>query len=490
MLENLNMDGGSVGNSTISVKEAAAAAIASSSPRYVGATPSSGNESTSPTSPTESGASLRSTPVISPVSLNKPLPSISTTEDHERSSHRDSMSSSQSMYSATQSNAEIAKNGSSTERYDEDTVGETATEETKAEQAASVLAKVSNPALAAKSPKPSTNKPDDARPAKELKLKKKERDIEKANRRQSVKNQRSLPAMFGIGLKAKSDKAVPPPVPHLPIAETTTSTLGRRIFGALRSNSSSNDLPTSKIHGISTSSSAVGTAITTAIGNASRSDVAMLPDISNISESHREPQSAVPKAERTSSALGMPTNRSVVYDGDEKMGMPFDSGEAQQPDSDRRLGSSDIPPPTPAKDITPSAFLFKHPAQPTLTKEQKRQSNAAHRLAGLFRRKPSIPEIRSPVLPPKTSNEPNKAVYGMMQSPSPMHLLPKDRRLSASASTPNLIEVAAAAASSDQPSLVVYAAAERGDIPPMPAPPALRPSLSNTIPASTYPKGR
>ncbi|KAJ1796033.1 hypothetical protein LPJ59_003997, partial [Coemansia sp. RSA 2399] len=490
ILEDLNMDSDSVGNAAISIKEAAAAAVvASPSPRYVGAKLSSGNGSTSPTSPTESGASLRSTPVISPVSLNKPLPSISTTEDHERSSHRDSMSSSQSMYSATQSNAEIAKDGSSTERYDEDTVGETATEETKAEQAAAALAKASDPAMAAKSPKLSTNKPDGARPVKELKLKKKDRDSEKANRRQSVKNQRSLPAMFGIGLKAKSDKAVPPPVPHLPIAETTTSTLGRRIFGALRSNSSSNDLPTSKIPSISTSSSAVGTATTTGTGNASRSEVAMLPEMSNIPDSHREPQSAVPKAERTSSTLGMSANQSVVYDRDDKTGVSFDSGEAPQ-DSDRRLGSSDIPPPTPAKDTTPSAFLFKHPAQPTLTKEQKRQSNAAHRLAGLFRRKPSIPEIRSPVLPPKTGNEPNKSVYGMMQSPSQMHLLPKDRRLSASASTPNLIEAAAAAASSDQPSLAVYAAAERGDIPPMPAPPALRPSLSNATPASTYPKGR
>ncbi|KAJ1667989.1 hypothetical protein EV178_000923 [Coemansia sp. RSA 1646] len=396
-------------------------------------------------------------------------------------------STSPTMYSAAQSNAEVAKNASSTERNADDDIVNSATDDTKAEQMDTASAIVSKPALAAASTDSSPSKPDSTRPVKELKLKKKDRDSEKASRRQSVKNQRSLPAMFGIGLKAKSDKPAPP-VPNLPITETTTSTLGRRIFGALRSNSSSNDLPASKIPSVSALSSAVGATATAANANANGSETGILPEISNISETQGNPQPEMPPAERTSSTADVSDSRSAEYGKDEKINTSFDTGETLQ-HADHGPGLSDIPPPTPAKDTAP-AFPFRYPAQQTLTKEQKRQSNAAHRLAGLFRRKPSIPDIRSPVLPPKTSVEPNKSVYGMLQSPSQMHLMPKDRRLSASASTPNLIEAAAAAASSDQPSLAVYAAAERGDIPPMPAPPALRPSLSNTTPAAAYTEGR
>ncbi|KAJ2878081.1 hypothetical protein IWW38_006412, partial [Coemansia aciculifera] len=46
--------------------------------------------------------------------------------------------------------------------------------------------------------------------------KRKVKDDEKANRRQSIKNQRSLPAMFGIGLKSKGESKHAPPVPQLP----------------------------------------------------------------------------------------------------------------------------------------------------------------------------------------------------------------------------------------------------------------------------------
>ncbi|KAJ2540319.1 hypothetical protein EV175_006247, partial [Coemansia sp. RSA 1933] len=459
-----NADKGSVAHAAISINAAA---------------------STSPTSPTESGASLRSTPIISPVSLNKPLPSLSTTEEHERSSHRDSISSSQSMYSATQSNVELAKDvGLMEHNNDEDDVGETTTEDSKTEQAVTVRTKASDPVSA----NSGSAKPESTRPVKELKLKKKDRDSEKASRRQSVKNQRSLPAMFGIGLKSKSDKPVPPPVPHLPSAETTTSTLGRRIFGALRSNSSSNDLPTAKIPSIPVPSTPVAGTIATTAVNGNKSRAGTLPETSNSLESQKDSQNDIPKEGRTSSTASIPANRSVVYGSDEKIGTSFDSGDAP-PHGDHKQAPSSIQPPTPAKD-SPSAFPLRHQAQPALTKEQKRQSNAAHRLASMFRRKPSIPDIRSPVLPPKTSIEQNKSMYGMMQSPPQMHLMPKDRRLSASASTPNLIEAAAAAASNDQPSLAVYAAAERGDIPPMPAPPALRPSQSSTTPAAAHLKGR
>ncbi|KAJ1729196.1 hypothetical protein LPJ61_003642, partial [Coemansia biformis] len=56
----------------------------------------------------------------------------------------------------------------------------------------------------------------EARPSdKAARRKARDKDSEKASRRQSIKNQRSLPAMFGIGAKAKNDSKAAPPVPPL-----------------------------------------------------------------------------------------------------------------------------------------------------------------------------------------------------------------------------------------------------------------------------------
>ncbi|KAJ1937695.1 hypothetical protein GGF37_005098, partial [Kickxella alabastrina] len=63
-----------------------------------------------------------------------------------------------------------------------------------------------------------------------------DKEPEKGGRRQSIKSQRSLPAMFGIGLKGKAEKLAPP-VPQLPAGESSSSNIGRRLFGALRNNS-------------------------------------------------------------------------------------------------------------------------------------------------------------------------------------------------------------------------------------------------------------
>ncbi|KAJ1847082.1 hypothetical protein LPJ57_008875, partial [Coemansia sp. RSA 486] len=170
----------------------------------------------------------------------------------------------------------------------------------------------------------------------------------------------------------------------------------------------------------------------------------------------------------------------------------------KSPDGVHGVETFDAPPPTPSKDAPHAKSLERSQSQSrtslqtpvssssqtqTLTREQKRQSKAAHRLVGLFKRNPSIPEIPSPSVPPKTSVEVSKSGLAISsQSPTGV-LAPKDRRLSSSASTPNLIEAAAAAACNDQPAQAVYAATERGDIPPMPTPPTLRPSFSS---ASTY----
>ncbi|KAJ2580409.1 hypothetical protein GGH95_002609, partial [Coemansia sp. RSA 1836] len=153
----------------------------------------------------------------------------------------------------------------------------------------------------------------------------------------------------------------------------------------------------------------------------------------------------------------------------------------------------DAPPPSQLTSSPPASAkavpaLTSASSTQTLTREQKRQSNAAHRLAGLFKRKPSIPDILAAGVQayPKLGLDSSK--HGGQGQPMPAsaahHILPKDRRLSTSASTPNLIEAAAAAANSDQPALAVYAATERGDIPPMPTPPTLRPSFSGAAGAA------
>ncbi|KAJ1725351.1 hypothetical protein LPJ53_000483 [Coemansia erecta] len=323
----------------------------------------------------------------------------------------------------------------------------------------------------------------------------KEKDLEKANRRQSIKSQRSLPAMFGIGLKSRPDKAVPP-VPQLPIGDSssisngnsssggnvttsTSSNIGRRLFGALRSNS--NSTPTA--------------------------DASELPEMPQILERPVEDATGDKLAASDNSG---DLNRDISYLPNSLITTSIEDIVMIDRSPDTALGSEtfDVPPPTPIKDMprlqsrplartssqsrtapqTPVSSKLAAPISTqthvqspsqTLTREQKRQSKATHRLVGLFKRNPSIPEIPSPVPPQKTAGDASKSGLAIVQ-PQTAALVSKNRRLSSSASTPNLIEAAAAAASSDQPALAVYAATERGDIPPMPAPPTLRPSISST----------
>ncbi|KAJ1992864.1 hypothetical protein EDC05_002496 [Coemansia umbellata] len=411
---------------------------------------------------TEQSVSLNSTPVLSPVVLNKPLPPLTPADEPEISSRRNSTASATSVDSTNERNTKSTGRGNTGANADQQNDNKHKADQKASDATASTQEAAPNSGLS----NSIVNVPDEAPIHKELKLKKKDRDSEKANRRQSIKNQRSLPAMFGIGAKAKNENKPMPPVPHLQTAESNTPTLGRRLLGALRSNSSTHDLPVSKIP------SAPGV------------ESSMLQGITKASSSHNE-ESSVGAVD---TAASMPVRPENTHDATTSSTDEMVIVETQA-DPNREMDTADIPPPTPAKDI-PSGMLLKYSTQQTLTKEQKRQSNAAHRLAGLFRRKPSIPDLPSPVPPPKTSIDTNKSNYGLMQSPSIAHMMPKDRRLSASASTPNLIEAVTAAASNDQPALAVYAATERGDIPPMPAPPALRPSLSSTIPGASYTEGR
>ncbi|KAJ2563302.1 hypothetical protein GGH12_002642 [Coemansia sp. RSA 1822] len=275
------------------------------------------------------------------------------------------------------------------------------------------------------------------------KSKRRGKDSEKASRRQSIKSQRSLPAMFGIGLKSKNDSKVAPPVPPIPAGESSAPKFGRRFLGALRStqNADSQSGRTSASRGNSED-------ISRPVAAAAQS-----------TQQAEQQQKGSFSTDRTAAAP-----------------MDLDEAENEQPLAGRQAPVlSDIPPPTPAKDSPPTPAKAQLQSL-TLTREQKRQSNAAHRLAGLFKRKPSIPDIPSPALPSKYSNENSKIV--MAQSPPNPLMLPKDRRLSASASTPNLFEAAAVAATSDQPAMTVFAATERGVLPPMPAPPTMRPSMS------------
>ncbi|KAJ2319050.1 hypothetical protein IWW52_002196 [Coemansia sp. RSA 2704] len=274
------------------------------------------------------------------------------------------------------------------------------------------------------------------------KSKRKGKDSEKASRRQSIKSQRSLPAMFG--LKTKGDNKAPPPVPPIPILDSNGPKLSRRLFGALRSAANSDSHPDR---------------LSTSRGNSEDTDTNYpMPANADDIQQSGPTTTDFPSADRKPAELDVYGHQPAVHHTPEY---------------------SDIPPPTPAKDGPPTPAKS---ASQTLTREQKRQSNAAHRLAGLFKRKPSVPDIPSPALPPKYAGENGKVSVGLVQSP---RILPKDRRLSASASTPNLFEAAAAAANSDQPALAVFAATERGVLPPMPAPPTLRPSMS----ANNHPAG-
>ncbi|KAJ2163027.1 hypothetical protein GGF46_000213 [Coemansia sp. RSA 552] len=291
---------------------------------------------------------------------------------------------------------------------------------------------------------------------KALKTKLRSKDAEKANRRQSIKSQRSLPAMFGLGHKSRGDgRGGPaPPVPPIPGGEVPAPKLGRRLFGALRSNQAS-EPQTGKAGGSRGNSEDI------ARSSAPRSDSPMLtPQPDKLADRmHVGNHSHGSSVDRRPSAMA-PDD---VPASEQQLAMK------QFPETD------DVPPPTPSKDSPPLPTKSM-----TLTREQKRQSNAAHRLAGLFKRKPSIPDIPSPALPPKYSADANKATAVPTHSPQPGHVLSRDRRLSASASTPNLFEAAAAAANSDHPAMAVFAATERGVLPPMPAPPNLRPSMSAT----------
>ncbi|PIA13886.1 hypothetical protein COEREDRAFT_83173 [Coemansia reversa NRRL 1564] len=261
----------------------------------------------------------------------------------------------------------------------------------------------------------------------------KSKDSEKPGRRQSIKSQRSLPAMFGMGSKPKSENKSAPPVPPILTSDHGAQKLGRRLLGALRSDHNSSKTSASK-------------ECSEDAGQLAAQIVDTTVEISNVSQQQQSIE-----------------DNAVIHG----------SEHAASASSD----DEDIPPPTPAKDSPPTPVK---PSVQTLTREQKRQSNAAHRLAGLFKRKPSIPEIPSPALPQKYTGDSGKAGAVMGHSPQPTNMFSKDRRLSASASTPNLFEAAAAAAaaSSDQPALAVFAATERGVLPPMPAPPPLRPSIS------------
>ncbi|KAJ2598403.1 hypothetical protein GGF39_002664 [Coemansia sp. RSA 1721] len=265
-----------------------------------------------------------------------------------------------------------------------------------------------------------------------------------------------------------TEKAMPP-VPQLPVAENSSANIGRRLFGVLRS--SSNNTPTSESAETFDKPRASGAA-----GDGSSGISYLPPDSSG-------------DFNRDFADLA----NSVVTASIEDIVLVHKS-----PDGVHGVETFDAPPPTPSKDAPHAKSLERSQSQSrtslqtpvssssqtqTLTREQKRQSKAAHRLVGLFKRNPSIPEIPSPSVPPKTSVEVSKSGLAISsQSPTGV-LAPKDRRLSSSASTPNLIEAAAAAACNDQPAQAVYAATERGDIPPMPTPPTLRPSFSS---ASTY----
>ncbi|KAJ2606834.1 hypothetical protein H4R99_000007 [Coemansia sp. RSA 1722] len=404
--------------------------------------------------------SSHQTPHLSPIILNKPLPPLSK-EPGPPISLRKVSGSSASTHSASQHSPVPADDAASVS-------------ESKSSPKASPKGSPVSRQLTAQSDLPSIDESeaenDPSSKSSKLKEKEKEKDLEKASRRQSIKSQRSLPAMFGIGLKGKTEKAMPP-VPQLPVVENSSANIGRRLFGVLRS--SSNNTPTSESAETFDKPRASGAA-----GDGSSGISYLPPDSSG-------------DFNRDFADLA----NSVVTASIEDIVLVHKS-----PDGVHGVETFDAPPPTPSKDAPHAKSLERSLSQSrtslqtpvssssqtqTLTREQKRQSKAAHRLVGLFKRNPSIPEIPSPSVPPKTSVEVSKSGLAISsQSPNGV-LAPKDRRLSSSASTPNLIEAAAAAAAAcnDQPAQAVYAATERGDIPPMPTPPTLRPSFSS---ASTY----
>ncbi|KAJ2791421.1 hypothetical protein GGI18_001145 [Coemansia linderi] len=440
----------------------------------------SGSESGSATgSPTTWRSSPgREAPTLSPVILNKPLPPLIINEKSPRSIVR--KPSMASLVSSAQSDV---RQPSLISAEEEDEVGaEVASVAGKPSAGSSAIPVAVQPVGSAEEQGESggPRRPEDLKADK-----RKAKDDEKANRRQSIKNQRSLPAMFGIGLKSKSEPKNTPPVPQLPATESNNgANLGRRLLGALRSNQSS-EPQVAKPAVVSSDSDGPPKRSSARRNTNMSTESGVMADSLLQSDPAMESPAATRDVSRRPSGTISVSAAAVVAATDEDISMV----ETRLNDiTERAPVEAEASVPSQPKSSSPEApkaapALVSASSTQTLTREQKRQSNAAHRLAGLFKRKPSIPDI--PVTGvqayPKLGLESSKH-GGQGQQPMPasaaLHIMPKDRRLSTSASTPNLIEAAAAAASSDQPSLAVYAATERGDIPPMPAPPTLRPSIS------------
>ncbi|KAJ2746361.1 hypothetical protein GGI20_001421 [Coemansia sp. BCRC 34301] len=424
----------------------------------------------------------RDTPTLSPVILNKPLPPLVTGENSPpKIAHKPSMAS---LVSSTQSDLHQSSLKSAHEdEVDDDELVVAAHKSGAASSAIPAASHLTeNGTEQGRSAKRSADPKADKRKAK---------DDEKTNRRQSIKNQRSLPAMFGIGLKSKAEPKHAPPVPQLPAATENAngSNLGRRLFGALRGSTSGGSESQASKPPVAASDAGNPPARSSARRNTNMStESGVMADSLLQSDPLSDSQPATRDVSRTPSGSASANMAALAAATDEDIIMI----EARLNGvAGRASVELDAVPPTQVKDSPPApskpaSVLTNVSSTQTLTREQKRQSNAAHRLAGLFKRKPSIPDIPASGTQayPKLGLESSKyGGQGHQQQPMPVsaahHILPKDRRLSTSASTPNLIEAAAAAANSDQPALAVYAATERGDIPPMPTPPTLRPSISS-----------
>ncbi|KAJ2493333.1 hypothetical protein IWW37_000617 [Coemansia sp. RSA 2050] len=446
----------------------------------------SGSAAGSPT--TWRSSPSREAPTLSPVILNKPLPPLINSEKSPRSIVR--KPSMASLVSSAQSDV---RQPSLISAEEEDEVGAEVTSAAgKPSTGSSAIPVAVQPVGSAEEQGESggSKRPEDLKADK-----RKAKDDEKANRRQSIKNQRSLPAMFGIGLKSKSEPKNAPPVPQLPANESSNgANLGRRLLGALRSNQSS-ESQVAKPAVVSSDADGPPKRSSARRNTNMSTESGVMADSLLQSDPAMESPAATRDVSRRPSGSVSVNAASVAAATDEDIDMVETrlNGIAERASVD-----AEVSPPTQLKSSSPESSkaapaLVSASSTQTLTREQKRQSNAAHRLAGLFKRKPSIPDI--PVTGvqayPKLGLDSSKH-GGQGQQPTPAsaahHIMPKDRRLSTSASTPNLIEAAAAAASSDQPALAVYAATERGDIPPMPAPPTLRPSVSGT-PSTVNPAG-
>ncbi|KAJ1945114.1 hypothetical protein FBU59_002408, partial [Linderina macrospora] len=291
--------------------------------------------------------------------------------------------------------------------------------------------------------------PENAASLSEEQKQKQDKDADKVMRRQSVKNQRSLPAMLGL-VRSKSDDKPLPPVPPLPSIEypaqqqANVPNLGRRFLSAFRSNSGSD------VSGTTTGSDAPLDNNQSGEGRPSTSGEPARGEMTSPTQSE---QTAEPRRSHSSPMVQQLAPSSTTLNQSES------SPEIQPRSTELEL---------------PVAVPIKSPIR-GLTKEQKRQSGAAHKLAGLFKRKQSIPDLPAAAQAMKSPVESRKSPNVAVMSSS-SHTLVRDRRLSSSASTPNLAELAAAG--QDQQAMAVYAATERGDLPPMPAPPAAYPGVS------------